>query len=157
MCIQSNRFWGYVAVCVQLYCRCFTVLHLVVAVLHYIFRPTKPSSSVYDVLLLYSWRNLLRCFCYLFLQVLILCKFPSILVLFNPMLRSKWAVSKMKANFRIHIFSIGVRNTVMSWHRPLQWQTGPRFSSENQINGDMRFSQLRVAYQHYGLLRCNNV
>jgi hypothetical protein len=49
--ILANRFWGYVAVCVQLYCRCFTVLHLVFADLHYIFRPTWPSSGVYDVLL----------------------------------------------------------------------------------------------------------
>jgi hypothetical protein len=57
-----SKFWGYVAVCVQLYCRWFTVLRLAVAVLHYMFRPTWPSSCVYDVLLLYSWRNLLRCF-----------------------------------------------------------------------------------------------
>jgi hypothetical protein len=42
---------------VQLYCRCFTALHLVVAVLYYMFRPTWPSSGVYDVSLLYSWRN----------------------------------------------------------------------------------------------------
>jgi hypothetical protein len=42
-------FAGYVAVFVQLYCRRFTVLHLVVAVLHYMFRPTWPFSSVYDV------------------------------------------------------------------------------------------------------------
>jgi hypothetical protein len=27
------------------------------------FRPTWPSSGVYDVSLVYSWRNLLRCFC----------------------------------------------------------------------------------------------
>jgi hypothetical protein len=33
-------------------CRWFTVLRLVVAVLHYMFRPTWPSSSLYDVLLL---------------------------------------------------------------------------------------------------------
>jgi hypothetical protein len=33
----------------QLYCRCFTVLHLVVAALHYMFRPTWPSSGVYEV------------------------------------------------------------------------------------------------------------
>jgi hypothetical protein len=39
------KFWGYVAVCMQLYCRWFTVLRLVVAVLHYMFRPTWPSSS----------------------------------------------------------------------------------------------------------------
>jgi hypothetical protein len=39
-------FAGYVAVCVQLYCRCFTVLHLVGAVFQYIFRPTWPSSGV---------------------------------------------------------------------------------------------------------------
>jgi hypothetical protein len=39
-CGSSIGFWGYVAVYVQLYCRCFTVLHLVVAVLHYMFRPT---------------------------------------------------------------------------------------------------------------------
>jgi hypothetical protein len=32
------------------------------------FRPTWPSSGVYDVSLLYSWRNLLRCFCYIFLH-----------------------------------------------------------------------------------------
>jgi hypothetical protein len=57
-----KKFWGYVAVCVQLYCRWFAVLRLVVAVLHYMFRLTWPSSSVYDVILLYSWRNLLRCF-----------------------------------------------------------------------------------------------
>jgi hypothetical protein len=37
------------------------VLRLVVAVLHYMFRPTWPSSGVYDVSFLYSWRNLLRC------------------------------------------------------------------------------------------------
>jgi hypothetical protein len=61
--ISAVRFWGYVAVCMQLYCRCFTVLHLVVAVLHYMFRPTWLSSGVYDVLLLYSWRNLLRSCC----------------------------------------------------------------------------------------------
>jgi hypothetical protein len=65
----DNKFWGYVSVCVQLYCRWFTVLRLVVAVPHYMFRPTWPSSGVYDVLLLYSWRNLLRCFCCLFLHV----------------------------------------------------------------------------------------
>jgi hypothetical protein len=47
------KFWGYVAVCEQLYCRCFTVLRLVVAVLHYMFRPTWPSSGVYDVSLFY--------------------------------------------------------------------------------------------------------
>jgi hypothetical protein len=58
--VVFNRFLGYVAVCVQLYRRCFAVLRLVVAVLHYMFRPTWPSSRVYDVLLLYSWRNLLR-------------------------------------------------------------------------------------------------
>jgi hypothetical protein len=40
----ATRIWGYVAVCVQLYCRCFTVLRLVVAVLHYTFRSTWPSS-----------------------------------------------------------------------------------------------------------------
>jgi hypothetical protein len=68
----------YVAVCVQLYYRCFTVLHLVVAVLHYMFRPTWPCSSVYDDLLLYSWRNLLHCFCCLFLHVVILCTFPFV-------------------------------------------------------------------------------
>jgi hypothetical protein len=44
-----NRLRGYVAVCVQLYCGCFTVLHLVVAVLHYMFLPTWPSSGVYYV------------------------------------------------------------------------------------------------------------
>jgi hypothetical protein len=55
---NRDMFWGYVAVCVQLYCRWFAVLRLVVAVLHYMFRPTWPSSSVYDVLLLYSWRKL---------------------------------------------------------------------------------------------------
>jgi hypothetical protein len=76
--VLFNRFWGYVAVCVQLYCRWFTVLHLVVAVLHYMFRPTWLSSGVYDVLLLYSWRNLLRCICCLFLHVVILCAFPSV-------------------------------------------------------------------------------
>jgi hypothetical protein len=38
---------------VQLYCRCFTVLRLVGAVLHYTFRPTRPSSSAYDVLLIF--------------------------------------------------------------------------------------------------------
>jgi hypothetical protein len=43
--ICSMGFAGYVTVCVQLYCRCFTVLHLVVAVLHYMFRPTRPSSK----------------------------------------------------------------------------------------------------------------
>jgi hypothetical protein len=45
---QSNTmgFAGYVAVCVQLYCRCFLVLHLAVTVLHYMFRHTWPSSSV---------------------------------------------------------------------------------------------------------------
>jgi hypothetical protein len=38
--LDSMGFAGYVAVCVQLYCRCFTVFHLVVTVLHYmaIFR-----------------------------------------------------------------------------------------------------------------------
>jgi hypothetical protein len=46
-----NKFWGYVAVCVQLYCRWFAVLRLVVAVLHNMFRPTWPSSCMYDVLL----------------------------------------------------------------------------------------------------------
>jgi hypothetical protein len=76
--VRNMDFAGYVAVCVQLYCRCFTVLHLVVAALHYMFRPTWPSSSVYDVSLLYSWRNLLRCFCCLFLHVVILCTFPFV-------------------------------------------------------------------------------
>jgi hypothetical protein len=33
---------GYVSVCVQIYCM------LVFAVFHYMFRPTWPSSSVYD-------------------------------------------------------------------------------------------------------------
>jgi hypothetical protein len=42
----SMGFAGYVAVCLQLYSRCFPVLHLVVTVLHYMFRPTWPSSSV---------------------------------------------------------------------------------------------------------------
>jgi hypothetical protein len=46
--ILFHKFWGYVAVCVQLYCRCFTVLHLVITVFHYTFRPTWPSSSVYS-------------------------------------------------------------------------------------------------------------
>jgi hypothetical protein len=49
----SDEFWGYVAVCVQLYCRYFTVLHLVVAVLHYMFRPTWPSSGVLVVAVLH--------------------------------------------------------------------------------------------------------
>jgi hypothetical protein len=31
---HMNTFWGYVAICVQLYCRWFTVLRLVVAVLY---------------------------------------------------------------------------------------------------------------------------
>jgi hypothetical protein len=48
--VLFNSFWGYVAVCLQLYCRCFTVLHLVVAVLHYMFQPTWPFSGVYDVI-----------------------------------------------------------------------------------------------------------
>jgi hypothetical protein len=74
----SIGFWGYVAVCVQLYCRWFTVLHLVVAVLHYMFRPTWPSSGVYDVSLSYSWRKLLCCLCCLFLHVFILCTFPFV-------------------------------------------------------------------------------
>jgi hypothetical protein len=39
----------------QVYCR--LVLRLVVAVLHYMFRPTWPSSGVYDVSLLHSFRN----------------------------------------------------------------------------------------------------
>jgi hypothetical protein len=47
--VLFNKFWGYVAVCVQLCCRWFAVLRLVVAVLHYMFRPTWPSSGVYDV------------------------------------------------------------------------------------------------------------
>jgi hypothetical protein len=46
---KTMGFAGYVAVCVPLYCRCFTVLHLVVTVFHYMFRPTWPSSSVQDV------------------------------------------------------------------------------------------------------------
>jgi hypothetical protein len=74
----TNMFWGYVAVCVQLYCRWFTVLCLIVAVLHYMFLPTWPSSSVYDVLLLYSWRNLLHCFCCPFLHMVTLCTFSSV-------------------------------------------------------------------------------
>jgi hypothetical protein len=45
--VMFNRFWGYVAVCVQLYCRRFTVSHLVVAVLYYMFRPTWSSSSFF--------------------------------------------------------------------------------------------------------------
>jgi hypothetical protein len=52
-CLNLNcvyiSFWGYVAICVWLYCKWFTVLRLVVAVLHYMFRPTWPSSGVYDV------------------------------------------------------------------------------------------------------------
>jgi hypothetical protein len=75
----SNKFWCYVAVCVQLHCRWFAVLRLVVAVLHCMFRPTWPSSGVYDVLLLYSWRNLLRCFCFPFLHVVTLCTFSFVL------------------------------------------------------------------------------
>jgi hypothetical protein len=54
------------------------VFRLVVAVLHYMFRPTWPSSGVYDVSLLYSWRNLLRCFCCHFLHVVILCTFSFV-------------------------------------------------------------------------------
>jgi hypothetical protein len=42
-------FAGYVTVCVQLYCRWFTVLRLVVAVLHYMFRPTWSSSGVENI------------------------------------------------------------------------------------------------------------
>jgi hypothetical protein len=76
--VQLNKFWGYVAICVQLYCRWFAFLRLVVAVLHYMFRPTWPSSGAYDVLLLYSWRNLLRCFCCLFLHMVTLCTFSSV-------------------------------------------------------------------------------
>jgi hypothetical protein len=68
---------------VQLYCRCFTVLHLVVTVLHYMFRPTWPSSGVYDVLLLYSWRNVLRCFCCLSLYVVILYTFPFVFLKYS--------------------------------------------------------------------------
>jgi ABC-type multidrug transport system fused ATPase/permease subunit len=79
--VLFNKFWGYVAVCVQLYCRWFAVLRLVVAVLHYMFRPTWPSSGVYDVLLLYSWRNLLRCFCFSFLHVVTLCTFSFVFLL----------------------------------------------------------------------------
>jgi hypothetical protein len=37
------------------------------------FRPTWPSSGVYDAFLLYSWRNLLCCFCCPFLHVVTLC------------------------------------------------------------------------------------
>jgi hypothetical protein len=76
--IHKVFFLGYVAVCVQLYCRWLAVLRLVVAVLHYMFRPTWPSSIVYDVLLLYSWKNLLRCFCCPFLHVVTLCTFPFV-------------------------------------------------------------------------------
>jgi hypothetical protein len=39
-----------------------SVLYLVVAVLHYMFRPIWPSSGVYDVLLLYLTYNLLNLF-----------------------------------------------------------------------------------------------
>jgi hypothetical protein len=54
------------------------VLRLVVAVLHHMFRCTWPSSGVYDVSLLYSWRNPFRCFCCLFLHVVILCTFSFV-------------------------------------------------------------------------------
>jgi hypothetical protein len=51
-------FAGYVAVCVQLYCRCFAVLYLVVAVLHYMFRPCRPQHNLQNPLkLLYDWRS----------------------------------------------------------------------------------------------------
>jgi hypothetical protein len=73
-----NKFRDYVAVCVQLYCKWLTVLRLVVAVLHYMFRPTWPSSGVYDVVLLYSWRNLLSCFCCPFLNVVTLYTFSCV-------------------------------------------------------------------------------
>jgi hypothetical protein len=76
--LHAYTFWGYVAVCVQLYCRWFTVSRLVFPVLHYMFRSTWPSSGVYDVLFLYSWRNLLRCFWCLLLHVIILYTFPSV-------------------------------------------------------------------------------
>jgi hypothetical protein len=49
-------FAGYVSICVQLYCM------LVSTVFHYMFRPTWPSSGVYDSLFSYGWRILLRCF-----------------------------------------------------------------------------------------------
>jgi hypothetical protein len=60
--LSLNRFWGYVSVCVQLYCRCFTVLHLVVAVLHYMLRPTWPSSSLYDLFIYFYYQSELSTF-----------------------------------------------------------------------------------------------
>jgi hypothetical protein len=51
------------------------VLRLVVAVLHYMFRPTWPSSSVYDILF-YIAEGI--CFCCLFLHVVTLCTFSSV-------------------------------------------------------------------------------
>jgi hypothetical protein len=73
----SYRFWGYFAVCVQLYCKCFTVLHLVVAILHYMFRPTWPSSSVLMFYFHIAEEICFAVFC-LFFHVVILCAFPFV-------------------------------------------------------------------------------
>jgi hypothetical protein len=72
-------FAGYVAVCVQLYCRCFLVLHLVVTVYTTCFGLHGHLQVCRIFLLSYSWRNLLRWvfFC-LFLHVVTLCTFPVV-------------------------------------------------------------------------------
>jgi hypothetical protein len=76
----SMGFAGYVAVCVQLYCRCFTVLHLVVAVLHYMFRPTWPGFAGYVAVCVQLY---CRCFTVIHLLVAVL----------HYMFRPKWPSS----------------------------------------------------------------
>jgi hypothetical protein len=65
-------FSDYVALCVQLYCRCFTVLHLVVTVYTTCFGLHGHLHVCRVFFLLYPWRNLLRWFC---LHVVTLCTF----------------------------------------------------------------------------------
>jgi hypothetical protein len=46
--VLFNGFWGYVSVCMQLYCRCFPVLHLVLDILYTVYTPRVSSvSSLY--------------------------------------------------------------------------------------------------------------
>jgi hypothetical protein len=71
-------FAGYIVICVQLYCMLVSnVLHLVVTVLHYMFRSTWPSSGVYDFFtFIFLKESASLVFC-LFLHVVTLCTFPS--------------------------------------------------------------------------------
>jgi hypothetical protein len=100
-------FAGYVAVCVQLYCRFFTVLHLVVTVYTTCFDLHGHLQVCRVFFLLYSLRNLLRWFC---LHVVTLCAFhlcfPVLFSLFFCFLRVSlfacllWQANKHTLTYR---------------------------------------------------------